>query len=159
MFDSLKKVITGNSDITVGDALIAEAGCGEFEAEDLIMGSISENYEEEDEDEDTFEDEFFEGLGESGKRSKKEDDDEIERLVESVNVDEEDDAANEYLDSIAGTETDGEISDLVDKIPVDETGEDGVSTGIDDKDLEKASSTLGDPTIEELAEELDEEVI
>lgn len=157
MFDSLKRSMSGEADITVSDAIIAEAGNGEFEAEDFIMEACLKEEDDDMDDDDDFEDEFFEGLDEGGCKKKiKESTDEIAKLVESVLVDEEDDAANDYLDSIADIENDSEIAELVSKIPVD--SKDEVTTGINDPDLEKASAGMSDPTIEELADELGEEI-
>lgn len=170
MFEGLKRSLSA-TELTVADTLIAESGNGEFANEDTIMRAILKEeqdnddydddieYDEDDELDDFLSDYDDEELDEACKKKNrtkklKEEYQEIKRLVEEVTVSDEDDAANDYLESIANGSDDSEIENLVNSIPVD--GDEPI-TGTDD-DLEtEAGNSVEDPTIEELADALENE--
>ena len=134
MFSELRKQISSNNSLNVGDLLLVEAGTGDFECEDILMSVLTEGFVDSS-------------------------DTESEMLLEALSIatDDEDEGSNEYLDNIATIVDDTEIEKLVNKIPVNVKDDEniGVADIDEDEELSSATKSIVDPTIEELADELD----
>lgn len=135
MFSELRKQISSNNSLNVGDSLLVEAGTGDFEREDILMSVLTEGFDSTDIDTES------------------------EMLLEALSIatDDEDEGSNEYLDNIATVVDDTEIEKLVNKIPVSVKDDEniGVAEIDEDEELSSATKNIVDPTIEELADELD----
>lgn len=182
MFENLKRELMSEHGLTVADAIIMES-IEEFENDDIIMASIIDAGEEEDglydekcNEEVTTDspigtgyidgqDAAFNNVNDGNEvlptvKNIEMDADyaEIKSLCESITIesDDEDAGANEYLDNIAtNIADDKEIRELVSKIPVDEKEDDSIYGG--DPEVKDGASNVEEPTLEDLAGTLEDD--